>query len=310
MPDTHRAPCPLPYDPDAAFPAALDRNNVDAALERDRLHRSDVYATKEIRAGDQLEVEIYPEFPRTLGHLIPPEAKGRQRRAQKNLNEKNSRKQCERVINANFTDRDVWATFTYSPEHVPETMEQAQRNIQNYIRRVNRRRKRQGLPNTRYVYVTERSPKGRWHHHIVMDGGLPLDVTESCWTLGKRNQVRRLAKDENGLSGMAQYLTKAPGKHAEQKGVKRWVASKGLQQPDERVNHYKFRRRQVREMVRDAAAIRPQMERWYAPEGYVFTSAQVRYNDFNGRFYVYARLRLPPGRAAPAKHFQPPSGSK
>lgn len=294
----NKRPRPLPYDYEATFRDEIPENNIDEILELDRKRKGDVYATKEIRSGEQLEVEIYPEFGRGQKNLIPPEARKKQQAAQKNLNDRNSRKQCERVINANFNDRDIWATFTYSQECVPSSMAEAQRNMQNYIRRINRRRKKQGLPNVRYVYVTERSDSGRWHHHIVMDGDMDMDTVEEVWTLGRRNQVRRLSKDENGLSGMAHYLTKEPAQKAESKGLKSWVASKGLKQPDERVNHYKFRRKDVREMAKDANAVRGLMEKWYSPEGYVFTSSRVMYNDFNGRFYIYARLRqpVPPGK--------------
>lgn len=285
---------PIPYDHELAFPALLEQENIDEALEADRGNRGDVYATKEIRSGEQLEVEIYPEFGRGQQNLIPSAAREKQRKAQKNLNDRNSRKQCERVINHNFGDGDVWATFTYDQDNVPASMDDAQRDMQNFIRRVNRRRKKQGLPNAKYVYVTEQSPSGRWHHHIVMDGGLDMDTLEGLWKLGRRNQVRRLSKDENGLSGMANYLTKGPrDKKPGAKGQKSWVASKGLEQPDERVNHYKFKRKHVREMARDENVVRAMMEKWYAPEGYIYTSSQVRYNEVNGRFYIYARLRRP-----------------
>ena len=52
-----------------------------------------VYATKEIKAGEQLEVEIYPEFTRKRVEEIPEEGRRKKdRQAQRNLNEKNSRK--------------------------------------------------------------------------------------------------------------------------------------------------------------------------------------------------------------------------
>ena len=170
-------------------------------------------ATKEIRSGDQLEVEIYPEFTKGQKDQIPDEGKRkRQRQAQKNLNDKNSKKMCERVISENFTDRDIWATFTYTDDNMPASMEVATKNMQNYIRRLNYQRKKQGLSNARYVYVTECSEKGRWHHHIVMDGDVDMDTVEAVWNLGKRNEIRRLQRDENGLVGMARYITKEKSK--------------------------------------------------------------------------------------------------
>lgn len=204
-----------------------------------------VYATKEIKAGEQLEVEIYPEFTRKRVEEIPEEGRRKKdRQAQRNLNEKNSRKQCERVINENFGDRDIWATFTYSAEYTPASMKVAKSHMQNYIRRLNYQRKKRGLPNARYVYVTEQGDKGRWHHHIVLDGDMDMDTVESLWTYGKRNQVRRLQKDENGLVGMAKYVSKPKGKgkdSEEGKYKKIWTSSKNLKKPDEHKNHYKTR---------------------------------------------------------------------
>ena len=139
------------YDYEAAYIHQLemmDEYFVEQMLKEKRA--KNVYATKEIKAGEQLEVEIYPEFTRKQKNEIPSAAlKKRQRQAQKNLNEKNSRKQCERVINENFGDDDLWATFTYTDDQMPASMEDAQKNMQNYIRKLNYHRKKQGKENAR-----------------------------------------------------------------------------------------------------------------------------------------------------------------
>lgn len=206
----------VPYDYEAAYMNSLDKMeeaNEERILKEGKV--KSIYATKEIRSGDQLEVEIYPEFTKGQKDQIPDEGKRkRQRQAQKNLNDKNSKKMCERVIGENFTDRDIWATFTYTDDNMPASMEVATKNMQNYIRRLNYQRKKQGLSNARYVYVTECSEKGRWHHHIVMDGDVDMDTVEAVWNLGKRNEIRRLQRDENGLVGMARYITKEKSKKA------------------------------------------------------------------------------------------------
>ena len=84
-------------------------------------HRKKViYALKEITAGDQFEIEIYPQF-RSMDE-VPPEGrtiKKDNNKAQKNLNDKNARKYVERLINENFSDRDIWMTLTYDDEHLP-----------------------------------------------------------------------------------------------------------------------------------------------------------------------------------------------
>lgn len=38
------------------------------------------------------------------------------------------------------------------------------------------------------------------------DGDMDMDVVEGCWKQSSRNEVRRLQKDENGLTGMAKYI--------------------------------------------------------------------------------------------------------
>ncbi len=111
-----------------------------------------IYATKEIKAAEQMDVEIYPEFRRGQKEQIPDEAKlKKQRQAQRNLNEKNSRKECERTINANFADNDIWGTLTYTDDNMPNSMKEAQHDMTLYIGRLNYERRKKGLTKLRYV---------------------------------------------------------------------------------------------------------------------------------------------------------------
>lgn len=286
----------VPYDYEAAYMNSLDKMeeaNEERILKEGKV--KSIYATKEIRSGDQLEVEIYPEFTKGQKDQIPDEGKRkRQRQAQKNLNDKNSKKMCERVIGENFTDRDIWATFTYTDDNMPASMEVATKNMQNYIRRLNYQRKKQGLSNARYVYVTECSEKGRWHHHIVMDGDVDMDTVEAVWNLGKRNEIRRLQRDENGLVGMARYITKEKSKKG--KYQKTWCASKGLRKPKEKVNHYKTKQKDVDRIAKGDLNVCDHLMKWYGDK-YDFAEAEVKYNTFNGRFYIYGRMQLRKGTA-------------
>lgn len=279
----------IPYDYEAAYTDQLAKMSEQEIIDRCWKKEKVIYATKEIRSGDQLELEIYPEYTRQQAGRIPTEAmRQRNRKARQNLNEKNSRKMCERVINANFTDRDIWATFTYDQDHVPGSFEEATRNMQNYIRRLNAFRKKKGLPSARYVYTTELSDKGRYHHHIVLDGDISMDDVERIWTKGHRNQVRRLRKDDDGLTGMAMYITK----EKKGKGQKKWTSSRGLKKPEEKKNHYKFTKKDVQMAAVYADSLREKMDRWYGPEGYAFSNVRVTHNKVNGGIYVHARMHL------------------
>ena len=245
-------------------------------------------------------MEIYPQFFRRED--IPAEGlpKKNNKEAQRCLNDKNARKKVERLINANFGNDDLWCTFTYDDAHAPEDgdIDAAIKNVQRFIGRLNYHRRKRGLPNVKYIYVTEYDPhaKIRWHHHMVMDGLLDRDTVERLWKNGSRNQIRRLEKDESGLSGMANYIVKNKNRIPYEK---RWNSSKGLKKPEEKVVHnkqpkkgvgsYKKIQSYVDKMVKQRDSIQEQMEGWY-PD-YIFTNANVYYNDFNARFYIHARLR-------------------
>lgn len=291
----------IPYDYEAAFNKAMGELN-EWFIEQMFSHgKKMVYALKEIKAGEQFEVEIYPQF-KSMDE-VPEEGRSIKRdnsKAQRNLNDKNARKYVERLINRNFGDKDLWITLTYDDAHLPTDgdIDAAVKNMQNFIRRVNYQRKKRGLPKAKYVYVTEYNEAAeiRWHHHLVMDGALDMDMVEKCWGQSSRNEVRRLQKDENGLSGMANYIVKEKKRI---RSEKRWNSSQGLIDPDIRVVHskqpekgkgsYKKIGKYVDEMVKNQNVIEEQMKKWY-PD-FDFKDATVYYNDFNGMFYIHARMR-------------------
>ena len=86
----------IPYDYEAAYNKAMEDMH-EWFIENLFQHRKKViYALKEITAGDQFEIEIYPQF-RSMDE-VPPEGrtiKKDNNKAQKNLNDKNARKYDE-----------------------------------------------------------------------------------------------------------------------------------------------------------------------------------------------------------------------
>ena len=277
----------IPYDYEAVFDQYIDQEDDLFVQGLRRKGKRVIYATKRIDAGDQVELEIYPEFVKREDIPAAGRRPGYNAQAQRTLKDKTARKNCERLINTNFTSQDIWATLSYTDRNLPQSMDEALKNMQRYIKRINYQRKKHGHDPAKYVYVTEWSEddggKIRCHHHIVMDGALSMDEVESSWKLGRRNQTRRLDYDENGLSGLAHYITKDP------KGKKRWCASKNLKKPEERKNHKTFGPKKVDKMVsnyEDAV----ELIKAAAP-GCWFKSLERRYNKFNGMTYIYAKLR-------------------
>lgn len=272
------------YDYENLYNRQIECMNEALEIELLKLNNRCVYATKEIESGVIKEIEIYPEFSRA--ELKANRVKKVSKEAQNNLNDKNARKRLIRLINTNFTNGDLWITLTYLDEYLPASMEEALKNIKNYLRRVNYRRKKLDLDKAKYIYITEyaEGKNGiRCHHHLIMDGALSMEEVENLWKLGRRNNLRKLDMDEYGLTGVANYLAKDP------KGNKRWCSSTNLKQPTIRKNHYKFRKKKVQDMVRYRDTIKTQMEKMYP--GHIFIDTEVRFNGYNSMFYIYTRMR-------------------
>ena len=290
----------IPYDYESAYTSNLEMLHEWFISNLLKHRKKAVYALKEISAGDQFEVEIYPQF-RSMDD-VPPEGRRLKKdnsKAQRNLNEKNSRKYVERLINENFGNKDIWITLTYDDAHLPPDgdIDAAIRNMQRYIKRINYQRKKRGLPKAKYVYVTAYDPGAeiRWHHHMVMDGALDMETVEACWQQSSRNEVRHLQKDENGLSGLANYIVEEKNRI---RGERRWNSSQGLRNPGIKVVHskrpasggsYKKIGSFVDGMVKDRDSIPEVLAKW-SPD-MEFTNAEVYYNDFNCMFYIHARMR-------------------
>lgn len=278
------------YDYESAYELPLDQLTEQQLQEMIDKERKVIYATKTVKHGHQCDVEIYPDFTHLPGNL-PKDRSNRE--AQRNLNDRNSRKECERRINENFGPHDYWVTLTYLAREEPQTMEEALRVFQNYIKRLNYRRKKKGLDPARYVYVTDWTKNGRrtrTHHHLVLDGGLTMREVLELWAKGRKNTVEYLVLDERGLSGLSYYITKPHASDTEDiKHKKRWTASKNLRRPAEHKNHQAFGRRKVEAMAKAPADIYGTMERKYPR--YWCEDAEARWNGRNGYFYIRAVLR-------------------
>lgn len=275
------------YDFEEAYQKQID-NLQQAEIERLMKSRKGIaYQTKTTKAGNQLEADIYPAFGNRQD--APRTKRGnKSRHAQKNLNDKRAKRYLNNLISANFGKGDIWATFTYDEEHLPESPEDADRIFANYIRRINRRRRKAGKDNAKYIVVTEWSDdeeKGiRCHHHVIIDGSNDRDELENLWRQGSRNHTRRIDPDpDTHAAGIANYITKDPH------GRKRWRASKNLKKPIVTKSYSRFGKRTAERMATNRGYLEERITKAYP--GYKFIDAEVKINDINGGFYIYARLR-------------------
>lgn len=250
-----------------------------------------IYRTRTIKAGNQLEVDIYPSFQ--FATDVPKIKKDKGTSAsQKIFNDNRSKRYFVNLINENFGEGDLWISLTYNDENLPNDWKTAKRNVENYIRRVKRKRKKLGLPEFRYAYTTEydieENPKTgkkktRIHHHLFCSGDMDRDLLEQMWKLGERNDSQRLHPDnKTHLTGVANYSSKDP------KGKKHWSASKNLRKPKVTKSYSKFKKRAVEKMIKQYDEIKEQMEKKHP--GYEFIDAKVMFNKHNQGNYIYARM--------------------
>ncbi|PYG88478.1 hypothetical protein LY28_01327 [Ruminiclostridium sufflavum DSM 19573] len=262
-------------------------DSIEEQIEALRDKNIKKYRVKTIKCGQMLECEIYPIW-KTGNKDIGIGKKKPSREAQKNLNDKNAKKKVIRQINTNFTNEDIWATFTYDNEHLPGSAEQAKKDMQNYIRRLNRYVRKNKLPALKYIYVTEyeedeKKGKKRVHHHIIMNFR-GRDTAEEIWDKGGRTQTRRLQPDDYGLEGMARYITKDP------KNSKRYTTSRNLKKYSKlTIADNKMTKREAEKIAKNQNIASDIFEKLY--EGYIFNDIDIKYSKFVSGAYLYVRMR-------------------
>lgn len=244
------------------------------------------YRERRYECGGYLEVEIYPVFRKAgkRSGRAKPTSEVRAR-----LNDRNAERQLVRLLNANFTAKDLELHLTYEDGNMPADEGEARRDIKNYLRRVKRLYKRLGVE-LKYIYVIEGGDGKRWHFHITLLGGVDRDALEAAWGYGYAN-CRRLQFNENGVEGLAKYITKQFRLDSEEGRAayeRRWSCSKNLQRPEPKERDGRFSQRQVRELATVEVESREPFERLYP--GYYLSRVTATENQVNGGYYMHLRL--------------------
>lgn len=261
------------------------------------------YREKLIISGKYAEIEVTPVFVTKRGKKMNIEdkailkSKEISKKQKEAIRKKNARayakrrkKEFTRIAHCNFTPNDYVVHFTYTNENRPGTVEEAEKDARNYIRRLNYKRKKKGLGAIKYMLVTEygESEKGlkNIHHHMIINGGLTRDEVEEAWSnRGKRIgyvNVRRLQfSEDNGLQDLCYYMLKNPV------GKRKWTGSKNLKKPIVKVNYYKWSGRKIQNMVRNGIDNKTEWERLY--NNLYFKGAKYIYNEWLGHL-VYAQF--------------------
>ncbi len=186
------------------------------------------YREKRVSSGMREEIFIYPEFAKAKKGKRASKYKASSE-TQQRLNNKNAVRKLARLINCNFGKKDILVTVEYQDWNRPDTLEQVQKDIRDYIRRL-RYYYRKNSKVLKYIIVFEAGElRGNYHVHIFLSGGVDRDKIESLWGRGCANCKRLQPDYYQGLDRVAGYVSKSP------LGSKRWIPSKNLDKPKERV---------------------------------------------------------------------------
>ena len=165
---------------------------------------------------------IYPVYthPKKRGKRSKPTTEIQQR-----FNQRHTEGRLRRLLHTNFTPSDLFATLTFDDANLPASVEDAQRLLQNFLRRLKRKYTRLGL-DAKYIYVLEYGQEhNRFHIHLVLTGGITRADLEKLWGLGDVN-ADALRFEKDGLATLAKYLTKGGGTDDQERPTwKRWSGS-------------------------------------------------------------------------------------
>ena len=256
-----------------------------------RRYKSMEARAKTVESGTQFEVEVYPVTK--SGHRRDGVSRY-SAEAQRQYKKRLAAKKLVRLVNTNFTRGDIIITLTYRAELRPALNYKAVlRDTQNYFLAVKRYRKKNGLPELRYISVIELTGRDNWHVHIIMSA-IDRDVAESLWKYSAFvNSKIFQPTDQDGGAAFANYIAgKKSGKESQTVG-RNWNCSKNLVQPTVTTKPCKQTRAQIARLARQRIDDSAYWERRY--KGYRFVSARAVFNEYNGWWYLYVQMyRLAP----------------
>lgn len=172
----------------------------------------DMYLRKRYKHGDVIEDVCYlngrygrkdTSFVR-LGGVTPE--------AQLKWQEKNDIRKVWRLLDANFSQEDMWVTLTFKREYRPSDNDEAKKIIQLFLRKVRKLYKKNNLE-LKYVMGCGRGKNGGIHFHLVMNHlqmqAQVLEIWNTCANKGEYSYARfaPLSKNKNYLK-IAVYIIK------------------------------------------------------------------------------------------------------
>lgn len=179
-------------------------------------------------------------------------------------------------VRTNFTRNDIYLTLTYSLKNRPDCVKSAKNDFKNFIRRLNRRRKKAGLEAVKYMGTLERKGEN-YHFHLVISGDMDRDELERIWGKGLSNASRLRIDDEEIMQKLCQYILKES--RNKERYENSYICSRNLENPKVTKNDWAFSHRKLEEL----AGLTDCREVWEATyPGYEFIEATSTFNSMTG----------------------------
>ncbi len=226
------------------------------------------YFQKRTLLGKYMEIEEYAASKN--GRRLTRAGKEKpSSEAQRKKNERQAEKKLTRLMHCNFDEKDFFLTLTFKNKH-SITEEMAEREFNNYIRRVKNIRNKNGISELRYIVVMGKDKKNGLHFHLVISGGMPKAVIESLWGKG-RTMITQLEEGEHGFKGLAIYFLKNTKQLGDRPNKRKWKQSMKLEKP---------KVIKLKPIKRISMKKNPK-----APKGYRVVDYDLSVNKFTGAMY-------------------------
>lgn len=212
--------------------------------------------------------------------------------ARQKLNFNAAWKKLQLMLAGNFGRRDLYVTFGFDDEHLPQNRKEAKKIIQKFFDRL-RAQRRLSDDDLKYIYaIHELQDDGsrRLHFHMVLNatvGQKDFELIRSLWEWGSNIEIDYLSDckyyHNDDFLELSQYLVRErnPDAPLTAVGDKGFVCSRNLNKP-------------VRnsEMVDDCLTLS-------APPGAVILDTDTKQNEYGS--FAYIMYLLPESAAKKAK---------
>lgn len=248
------------------------------------------YRRRTTLAGPRLEAEIYPVFGREQRETLRAARRRETPEAQQKYNERRAIHQLGLLIDTNFSEESYHLTLTYAGTE--PSYERAEKDVRNFLAKVERRRAKRGLEDLKYIYTIGFGAGHRIHIHMIMNGGISTNELSRIWGKGIADGDN-LQPNGQGYMGLAEYIFRQNDeikKTGALQSKKSWRRSRNLIKPKTRRRDAQCSNARVKRLSLDFENEAKQvMERLYP--GYTLEDCRVWHSDIVDGVYIRCVLR-------------------